>query len=270
MQANLFFKYWYIKLCRYLFKQKYLSIMSGPLKGYQWPTDRSYEYIIANNEPPAVMNEFCSWFTPATVFYDVGSNIGYYSFIANTLITTGKIYAFEPTTFNNDVFKKLLVLNKKQIQENHIELLEFAIADTEKEVEFSYDKVFAEGNTYVLDAANYTGKKIKVACYSIDTLLQMGYAAPDVMKIDIEGAEYDALMGAVNTLKKYTPHLLLATHNCKVPGIKEKCITFLEELGYVLEHTGYHNKAKAGLDDYIAVHKEKIKTLKQLQPGNAS
>ncbi len=118
--------------------------MSGPLKGYQWPTDRSYEYIIANNEPPAVMNEFCSWFTPATVFYDVGSNIGYYSFIANTLITTGKIYAFEPTTFNNDVFKKLLVLNKKQIQENHIELLEFAIADTEKEVEFSYDKVLEE------------------------------------------------------------------------------------------------------------------------------
>jgi len=228
--------------------------------GYQWPTDRSYEYIIGNNEPEEVMDEFCSWFTPNSVFYDVGSNIGYYSFIANTFISSGKIYAFEPTAFNNDIFRQLLMLNKKRMTNSNIEILEWAVSDTEKEAEFSNNTIFAEGNTYVLNADTFKGDTIKVKCYSIDELLAMGYAAPDIIKIDIEGAEYDALIGATGTLKKYKPNLLLATHNCKVPGIKEKCMHYLEELGYALKHTGYHNKTKAGLDDYIAVHKEKMKT----------
>ncbi|MEI9956355.1 MAG: hypothetical protein WDM90_08655 [Ferruginibacter sp.] len=52
----------------------------------------------------------------------------------------------------------------------------------------------------------------------------------------------------------------MATHNCIVPGIKEKCITYLQDLNYVLMHTGYHNKTIDGLDDYIAIHKEKLTT----------
>ena len=89
----------------------------------------------------------------------------------------------------------------------------------------------------------------------------MGYPAPNVIKIDIEGAEYDALIGATNTLIKYKPNLLLATHNCKVPGVKEKCLAYLKELGYTLEHTGYQNRAIAGLDDYIAIHRDNLKNI---------
>lgn len=233
--------------------------MAGPLKGYQWPVSRNYDYITGTFEPAEVIDEFCSWFTPGTVFYDIGSNIGYYSFIANTIIVSGKIYAVEPTAFNNDLFKQLLQVNKKKLAVNNIELLAFAISDSEKEVEFSNNNIFAEGNTYVASAENFSGKKIKVQCYSIDGLLQKGYAAPDIIKMDIEGAEYDALVGAADTLQKYKPSILLATHNCIEPGISQKCVQYLEELGYVLKHTGYQNKAMAGLDDYLVVHKEKFK-----------
>lgn len=258
MQADVFLKHWYIKLSRYLFKKKYLTVMAGPLKGYQWPTSRSYEYIIGNNEPKQVMQQFCSWFKPGSVFYDVGSNIGFYSFVANRYIVSGKIYAIEPTPFNNRLFKELLHLNKEKVVNSNIEILEFAIADTEKEVDFSNDEVFAEGNSYVASAADFSKAVIKVKCFSIDGLVQQGYAVPDIIKIDIEGAEYDALLGAAATLKKYTPNLLLATHDCKVPGIKDKCMHYLEDMGYVLQHTGYLNKSKAGLDDFIAVHKDKL------------
>ncbi len=232
--------------------------MAGPLKGYQWPTSRSYEYILGNNEPAEVMQQFCSWFKPGSVFYDVGSNIGFYSFIANRYIVSGKIYAIEPMPFNNRLFKELLLLNKEKVAKNNIEILEFAIADTEKEVEFSNDEVFAEGNTYVSSAVAFAGEKIKIQCYSVDKLVQMGYAVPDVIKIDIEGAEYDALIGAAGTLKKYTPNIFLATHDCIVPGIKDKCIQYLEAAGYVVKHTGYHNKNMNGLDDFIAIHKNKL------------
>lgn len=232
--------------------------MAGPLKGYQWPTSRSYEYIIGNNEPAAVMQQFCSWFKPGSVFYDVGSNIGFYSFVANRYIVSGKIYAIEPTQFNNRLFKELLQLNKKRVVNNNIEILEFAISDSEKEVEFSNNEKLAESNTYVENTDIYKGERIKIKCYSIDRLIEIGYAVPDIIKIDVEGAEYDALIGATNTLKKYAPNILLATHDCKVPGIKDKCIRYLEDMSYVLQHTGYHNKSKAGLDDFIAVHKDKL------------
>lgn len=258
MQAGYLIKYWYIKCCRYLLNKKYLKVISGPLKGMKWPTSRSYEYIIGNYEPAEVINEFYSWLKPGSVFYDIGSNIGYFSFIANTIISSGKIYAFEPTVFNNDIFKKLVLLNHKKLQWNNIELKEFAISDTEKEVHFSNNKIFAEGNTYVAGLNSFAGEKVRVTCYSIDSLVKMGYAPPDVLKIDVEGAELDVLKGAKDTLLKYTPHILLATHNCKVPGIKEKCIFFLEESGYILKHTGYQNKSKPGLDDYIAIHRSKF------------
>lgn len=251
-------KKWYIKICRYVFRQKYMTIMSGVLKGYKWPTDRSYEYIIGNNEDESVLSEFCSWFKDDSVFYDLGSNIGYYSFMANTIIKNGKIYAIEPSTFNNVLFKKLVQLNSKKISQNNILLKEFAISDKEKTVSFSDDIYLAEGNAIVSEETNFTANTIQVKCYSIDELIKMNYAPPTVIKIDIEGAEYDALVGARNTLLKYKPNLLLATHNCLVPMIKEKCISFLEEIGYVIKHTGYHNKTKEGLDDYIAIYKQKI------------
>ncbi|MGG9960039.1 FkbM family methyltransferase [Ferruginibacter sp. SUN106] len=233
--------------------------MAGPLKGYQWSVSRSYDYITGTNEPAAVMDEFCSWLGSNTVFYDIGSNIGYYSFIANTFISTGKIYAIEPTAFNNELFQQLMLINKKKLPHNTIQVCAFAIADTAKEVMFSNNIVFAEGNSYVPVANDDKAEKIKVQCYSIDGLLQMGYAIPDVIKIDVEGAEYDALVGATATLQKYKPNLLLATHDCIVPGIKERSVQYLEGLGYIVKHTGYHNKSMAGLDDYIAVHKDKLK-----------
>jgi FkbM family methyltransferase len=246
----------YIKICRYIFKQKYLSIMEGKLKGYKWPTDRNYEYILGTNEEKNVLNEFCSWFTPSSIFYDLGSNIGYYSLIANTIISSGKIYAIEPTAFNNKIFRALLILNKKYLKTNCIQIKEFAIADIEKDIMFSNNTKFSESNSYINNTFNNNAATFKVKCYSIDSLLSMGYEAPNIIKIDIEGAEYDALRGAKNTLIKYKPNLLLATHNCVLPRVKENCIHFLEDLGYQLKHTGYHNKTLEGLDDYIAVHKE--------------
>ena len=130
--------------------------MAGPLKGYQWPTSRSYEYIIGNNESAEVMQQFCSWFKPGSIFYDVGSNIGFYSFIANRYIVSGKIYAVEPTPFNNCLFKELLLLNKEKVTNDNIEILEFAISDTKKEVNFSNDELSAEGNTYVSSAVTFS------------------------------------------------------------------------------------------------------------------
>jgi len=246
----------YIKTARYLFGQKFMKVMAGPLRGYRWTTRSSYEYIIGNYEDPAVLETFCSWLKPNTVFYDLGGNVGFYAILANRFITEGKIYSFEPLPAVRAVFEKHLAINQKLLINNNISILPFAIADEEREISFSNNAKQQDGNTYIKGSSVYAAAKdiIWVKAFPIDGLLQKGYEPPDIIKIDVEGAEYDVLCGAVNTLQQYKPNILLATHDCHLPGVKDKCIDLLQELGYIIKHTGHYNKQVEGLDDYIAVH----------------
>ncbi len=237
-----------------------MPVMAGPLKGYLWSTSASYDYILGEYEDPATLKLFLSWLKPDSVFYDIGANVGFHSLTANTMISTGKIYAFEPMPAVKAIFEKHISLNSKLIASNHIVLSPMAISDEEKEVAFSDDIAHRDGNTYIKESYVFSGavNKISVQCISIDGLIKQGYEKPDTIKIDVEGAEYDVLVGAKNTIEKYLPNILLATHDCHFPGVQEKCFNFLKELGYDLQHTGRHNKYMDGLDDYIAIHKSKL------------
>jgi FkbM family methyltransferase len=260
MSNNYFIKRWYIKICRYLFRKKYLPVMDGPLEGYLWSTSCSYEYILGNYEYPGTLKTFLSWLKPGSVFYDLGANAGYYALMANRLIDSGKIYSFEPLPAARELFEKHTEINKELITKDNITLLPFAISDTEREIEFSNNTGHGEGNTYINTSGVFTGagQRITVQCYSIDGLMDKGYAGPDIIKIDVEGAEFDVLKGAIDTLKRYKPNILLATHDCHLPGVKENCLEFLRQLGYELKHTGQHNKQLDGLDDYIAIHQSRL------------
>jgi FkbM family methyltransferase len=249
-----------IKLCRYIFRQRFLPVMDGPLKGYLWSTSSSYDYILGQYEDPGTLKLFTSWLKTDAVFYDIGANVGFHSLLANLIINKGKIYAFEPMPFVREIFEEHIKRNRQHIINNQIQILPYAISDSEKEVEFSNDIKHRDGNTYIAASGIFSGTvdRIKLPCQSLDGLMKQGYEKPDIIKIDVEGAEYDVLVGAKNTLQQYQPNILLATHDCHLPGVQEKCLQFLEELGYRLTHTGQHNKHLAGLDDYIAIHKSKL------------
>ena len=234
--------------------------MAGPLKGYLWTTSSSYDYILGSYEDAKTVDTFCSWLKPDTVFWDLGGNVGFYALMANRFIGTGKIYSFEPIPFVRSIFEQHVELNKKHIQHDNINILPFAISDHEREVAFSNDINQRDGNTYIKTAENFTNAKdsIIVKCHSIDELLKQGYDAPDIIKIDVEGAELDVLNGAINMLKQYKPNILLATHDCHLPGVNARCVQLLQELGYNVKHTGHYHKHLPGLDDYIAVHQTKL------------
>jgi len=234
--------------------------MAGPLKGYLWTTGSSYDYILGTYEDSQVTETFYSWLRPDAIFYDLGANVGFYALMANRVISTGKIYCFEPMPSLRSIFEQHIALNKKHIQHNNIEILPFAISDQQKEIRFSINSKWQDGNTYISSSEAYTGAEdtIIVKCYSIDELVKQGFKAPGIMKIDVEGAELDVLKGAAETLKKYKPHIILATHDWHLPGVKDQCLLFLRDLGYTVKKTSHHNKDIPGLDDYIAVHDDNL------------
>lgn len=245
----------YIQIIRYILKRKYIKIFGKTLNGYTWSTRYNYEYITGDYEEKDTLDRFCSWLREDSVFYDLGANVGYYSFIANQIISKGKIYSFEPMPPNIDTFNAHLRLNKKKLFNQSISLMPFAVSDKEKEVVFSSSDMSTEGNTYVnSDLHSDSAKNLLVKCYSVDGLMEQGYAKPDIIKIDVEGAEFDVLRGAEQTIAKYHPKIMLATHDCHIQGVQKLCVDFLQQLGYKLELLSNENKIMAGLDDYIAIH----------------
>lgn len=234
--------------------------MAGPLKGYLWSTSSSYDYILGQYENAETMRTFLSWIKPDSVFYDIGSNVGFHALTANRLIQNGKIYAFEPMPAVRAIFEKHISLNHKLISNHKISVLPIAISNEEKQVEFSNDANHSDGNTYIKDSNVFKAakNKITVQCRSIDGLIKQGYEKPNILKIDVEGAEYDVLQGAIEALQNDHPYILLATHDCHLPGVQQKCVEFLTGLGYHVQHTGKYNKHMDGLDDYIAIHKSKL------------
>lgn len=73
--------------------------------------------------------------------------------------------------------------------------------------------------------------EIEVETISLDEFVKSGYSPPDLIKIDIEGSEYEALTGAKELLQNRKPVIFLATHSDE---LRIKCLKLLAEFGYTI------------------------------------
>lgn len=78
------------------------------------------------------------------------------------------------------------------------------------------------------------GEPEKRLMFPIDQILQLNvFPKLDWIKIDVDGTEEGVLKGAVKTLQKYHPKILLEYHRGFVEGIEAKVATILQPLGYL-------------------------------------
>lgn len=97
------------------------------------------------------------------------------------------------------------------------------------------------------------GGPLKVPCSRADTLLAAGeIEAPDVIKIDVEGAEADVLRGARRAMERH-PMIFLATHGEKV---HRACLDLLTASGY--EVRALDGGPPEGTDEVLAVAAGKV------------
>jgi hypothetical protein len=64
---------------------------------------------------------------------------------------------------------------------------------------------------------------------TLDAFVKENKVIPDILKVDIEGAEYDLLLGAIGTIRKYHPILYIEIHSefCAI-----RCFEILSIEGY--------------------------------------
>ena len=128
---------------------------------------------------------------------DIGANVGYYVLIESQLVgKTGKVYAVEPVTSTYEMLKKNLQLN------NFTDVSAFNFAFGEKDGE-SEIYVCNESNLCAMNK-NAVGGKIlrvqKVPLVTVDTFFK-DKPAPKLIRMDVEGYEYQIFQGMTQTLK---------------------------------------------------------------------
>jgi FkbM family methyltransferase len=232
-------------------------IRYGFLKGEKWIISSGYSQYWMGNYEPEITESFVKYAKRSNVVYDIGAHIGYYTLLAARFTAPGgKIFAFEPLPEN---FQKL---------KTHVEINNSTnIVIIEKAVSFNTGvTLFTDSGNDVANSINENspmfqfGKTIEVKTAALDDLLENGFLQPpQLVKMDIEGAEYDALRGAELLLKKYHPVIFLSTHNCQNPGVHKRCYDFLVNLGYSVSYFSFYERKTDHDDPWYDVLAEYIK-----------
>ncbi|MEQ8672490.1 MAG: FkbM family methyltransferase [Aggregatilineales bacterium] len=177
----------------------------------------------------------------STIIWDVGAHLGYHTMALAKLATPqGKVIAFEPNPYSVQRYEKIMERNPDIA--TTIELLPIALSDYDGEAEFLYSTDIDFGQScgsHLVDTAtpydliNYASfQEMSVRVAKVDTLIKQGeLPVPQIMKIDVEGAEREMLLGSKNLLEAHHPTLLLEIHSASnVLHVQQ----FLNELGYQL------------------------------------
>ena len=131
--------------------------------------------------------------TTTSKCFDIGANAGYYSLIF-AKYTKGGVLAVEPSSNSYETLKRNVSSNNYKI---------------------SCKKAFVKSST--------------ATCSTTLDQLTEAYFFPDLIKMDIEGGELDALKGAQKLLSRRPPHLIIEVHS---KDLEYYCEEYLKDFGY--------------------------------------
>jgi FkbM family methyltransferase len=188
------------------------SIRSGPGKGLAIRLNPRYEmgYLEGDYEAP-VERVLLSNLRPGTVFYDVGAHIGVFSLIAARKIgIQGSVMAFEPDPSNVRRIKEHVSRN----QLDAIRVIPKAVSSSDGRVRFqraSFQSSMNRG-TLVEHAVAAENSTIEVESVTLDAVAREN-PRPNLIKIDVEGAEASVLQGSEEIFRSSKPLVVCEIHN---------------------------------------------------------
>lgn len=210
-----------------------------------------YDFAVRHSFPDEdpMLEAFVAALKPGDVVYDVGSFVGWYAIpAADEVGPQGAVVAFEPVPDTAQVLRKHLGLN---MVADRIRLVEAACSNTTGEVFMPVHSIketnLASGNG-LLDVHPQKDLKadmIPVSTLRLDDFWRGSDRAPNILKIDVEGAELWVLEGAEVILRKARPLVFMELHEFawKWFGTTEKSLrAFLKSVSYdLLELSSPHD-----------------------------
>jgi len=168
--------------------------------------------------------------SPSRVAYDVGAHVGYLTLaFAACAGREGAVFAFEPDPGNRALMEQLVSQNKLgQV----VRVVPLALGSANGQEKFFVGESSSLGFLEsALDGQHVAGRlRVEVRTTTLDTFVfEESNPGPEIMKIDVEGAEAQVLEGGMRTLETFSPALLIEIHG---PNNARKCWGLLQGLGY--------------------------------------
>lgn len=163
---------------------------------------------------------------PGQVVYDVGANIGFYAIgAARRVGTAGKVYAFEPVPALAHATRE----NARRNGLKNIDVIESAVGNVNGEISINLSSNTSM-NSIRWGAENRTG--IAVPIIKLDDFVKRdGVHPPNIILIDVEGAEVDVFQGMLDVMKHHRPTVITEVH-----WLKDEIVRFrdneLNSIGY--------------------------------------
>ncbi|MDJ0753300.1 MAG: FkbM family methyltransferase [Ardenticatenaceae bacterium] len=208
---------------------KIITIKRGPLAGLKWVCHSHHQFWM-----PLGMYEVetANWLKnqmdTSSVFFDIGANAGYFTLLGCRQIKAGQIISFEPVPLNAKTIKKQLEINNF---ENGV-VEQIALSDKNETSLFSVANNNANSHLVEVDTPHTNGREkaqISVKTLTLDEYVNTRNIKPDLVKIDVEGAEAKVLCGANETISHFRPNCLVSTHS---QNLYEECRDFFIKHNY--------------------------------------
>lgn len=231
-----------LPLIEIFFKYRTAGFTERTIKNVHYDKNRSFQIIIDPQNgyldaqvyahrlyEPHIVHEFVENISLDDVCIDIGANIGHHTIIMSQCTgVTGKVFAYEPIPYIREQMKESLKLNNI----SNVTIIPDALSNKEGELRLSINKDNVAGSSFV---NTLTKDTIPVKMLTLDSY---DYPQVNFIKIDVEGFEYNVLLGAKSTIKKHHPTILFEfsplyylkfnqTHTKKI-------LTFFKELDYTL------------------------------------
>lgn len=168
---------------------------------------------------------------PGDVVLDCGANIGMFT---KTALASGArlVVAVEPAPETLECLRRNLA---REIAQKRVIVYPKGVWDHDDFLNLAVDEHNVGSNSLVLDVSR--SKSVRVPLTTIDELVsELKLERLDFIKMDIEGAEKNALKGARSTLQRFRPHMSISAEHLsddveKIPVVVRDMVS-----GYKLEY----------------------------------
>jgi len=142
-----------------------------------------------------VTSFFCSIIKKGMTVVDVGASLGYYTLLAAKRVgNNGKVIAFEPEPYSFEILKRNIQVNGWK----NVQIFNIAASDREEQLEITSPLTGLAGSSL----HKYLHfRKRTFNCKAVPLDVFFTGESPDVVKIDVEGAEVRVLRGMRKVLR---------------------------------------------------------------------
>jgi FkbM family methyltransferase len=217
-----------------IFKKNTHNTFFKILAGLGRSLNRLYEnrnHDVHSNGELTVLKKLSS--IKPTVIFDGGANVGNYCFLANEIMPECTIYAFEPVDATYQQLLKnihniqhIVPVKKGLFKENCASVINLFNSDEHSSL---YD---IQG----LKTVSNQTQQIELICGD-DFMKENNITSIDLLKLDVEGAEFDALIGFKNAIRKGSIKMVQFEYgyiNISTKNLLLDFYNFFEENGYIV------------------------------------